>query len=102
MTVATVSVVAAMAVAVLGSGRVAVGGTGRVVMGVLLVLRVHCVPLGVDGLLPDLIRRGESGFGAGHESNNAASNDSVLVRLLSDEVRKWNISSIGISHSIDI
>jgi len=62
-----------VAVTALRLGRVSVGRTSRVVMGVLLVLGVHCVPLGVDGLLPDLIAGRESSRGALSNSNDAAS-----------------------------
>ena len=48
-----VPVVATMTVALLGCRRVTIVGSSRDIMGVLLVLRVSCVPLGMDGLLPD-------------------------------------------------
>jgi len=75
MTVAVVGgrVPVVVAVTALRLGRVSVGRTSRVVMGVLLVLGVHCVPLGVDGLLPDLIAGRESSRGAISNSNDAAS-----------------------------
>ena len=67
-------------VAILGRGSDSVVvAILRSIVHVLLVLRVSCVILGVDGLLPDLGRFRERGFGTLSASDDATSKDSGVA-----------------------
>ena len=77
--VSAVASVSVALVAALGSRRVTVVvAVSRGIVRVLLVLRVGCVVLGVDGLLPDLVGRSWSGGGTSSASDDAASHESFL------------------------
>ena len=74
--VSVVTSVSVALVASLGSRRVTVVvAVSRGIVRVLLVLRVGCVVLGVDGLLPDLVGRSRGGFGTSSASDYATSKD---------------------------
>ena len=72
------------AIATLGRGSVSVVvAISRSIVRVLLVLRVGCVILGMDGLLPDLARFSGRGSGTLSASDDATSKDSgVAVGLI--------------------